>query len=82
MMDKQTRVCRFLQQQGTQYICKITNDAFHTPPAEKPSGVTNRQWEYYLADCVPYPNPNEDGHCPPEHILPPQCSFTMVRVED
>lgn len=78
MVKKQTGVCRFLKQVGSIFICEITDNAFQTPPAEKPRNISTEQWEYYLTECVPYPNADEEGHCPPRHTLPPSCGYQIV----
>lgn len=37
--------------------------------------------EYYLRECLNYPNPDDPAHCPPRHELLAGCGYRMVGVE-
>lgn len=37
--------------------------------------------EYYLRECLTYPNPQDRGSQPPQHKLPKKCGYKIVEVE-
>lgn len=37
--------------------------------------------EYYLRECLSYPNPQDRGHQPPRHKPPKKCGYKIVEVE-
>ena len=45
------------------------------------SGLSEQVQEYYLQECLNYPNPDDPAHCPPRHDLLEGCGYRMVGVE-
>lgn len=46
-----------------------------------PTGVPQEHLDYWLKECIPYPDPSNPAHTPPVHSLPEGCGFRMVRVD-
>ena len=40
--------------------------------------IPERDYQFWLTQCVPYPDPEDSAHCPPRHKLPERCSFTIL----
>lgn len=77
MLDE-TGVCKYLSLDGEIYICLITAGKFETPAAKEPE-IPQEDYDYWLAECQPYPDPNNEDHLSPNYELPTTCSFRMVK---
>lgn len=86
--------CRFLKKKGNKHICEITDRLFNDKISvnigaeliRNPSGkllqITQKQHDYWLNQCRPYPDSSDPGHCPPRHFLIVGCGFRLTKVED
>ena len=45
------------------------------------NGLSQQVREYYLRECIEYPDPNDPGHCPPRHHLPEKCGYRLIGGE-
>ncbi len=43
--------------------------------------IPKEDWEYFVNNCIDYPNPDDLGHREPEHSLSSNCSFNIEEVE-
>lgn len=43
-------------------------------------GLSENVKNYYLRECLPFPNPKDLGHCPPRFCLPEKCGYRIVEV--
>lgn len=41
-------------------------------------GLSKNVRNYYLRECLPFPNPQDLGHCPPKFHLLEKCGYGMV----
>ena len=41
------------------------------------NGLSEQVREYYLRECLNYPNPDDPAHCPPRHKLLEGCGYRM-----
>jgi len=68
--------CRFLQKASDdKYECSIKTGKISWEKLSE--NVKN----YYLTQCLPYPDPDDPAHCPPVHQLPKRCGFRIVEAE-
>lgn len=59
--------------------CKVRIEYEET--GKKLKGVPKEHFEYFLIDCLHYPNPRDRDYCPPRHTLPEQCTYRMVKED-
>jgi len=65
-------VCKFLIKiSDTEYECK-----FKIGEANNASEIERK---YYIEECLPFPNPDDIAHLPPNYNLPQKCGYKMVR---
>lgn len=69
--------CKYLSLDGELHICLITAGKFETPTAKEPE-IPEYDYDYWLAECQPYPDPKSDAHTPPIHELPKECGYRIV----
>ncbi len=70
--------CKYLDKQKGKWVCLITAGKFGDPLAEKPPDVPQADFDYWKAECQPYPNPLNEAHCPPYHTLYSKCGYALV----
>lgn len=71
--------CKYLVQDSGKYICEITaGKIFDSEDKTFTQLIPLEDIEYWKRECQPYPNPNDSGHCPPQHKLPINCTYKMV----
>ena len=71
-----TTGCIYLEEQPDgRYHCLIRSGEFDF------DGLSQQVREYYLRECLNYPNPDNPAHRPLRHELLPTCTFKMIRVE-
>lgn len=89
LMTNQTKdACKHLELRiDGLYYCKITDAVFGQDTAKR-AEINQEEYDFWKSQCLPYPNPDDDGHTPPEgpvsyvyHTLPEKCSFKFVKVE-
>ncbi|KXH76255.1 MAG: hypothetical protein AM326_03075 [Candidatus Thorarchaeota archaeon SMTZ-45] len=81
MVSKDTGLCRFLiEKPKGVFSCRITMDIFRKR-VKKPGSVTEKQYQYWLNECQPFPNPDDPAHCPPRYVLPKKCGYQMIEVK-
>lgn len=69
--------CMYLEEQDDDtYLCLIRSGAF------KFDELDEKVKNYYLKNCVDYPDPEDPTHVPPIFTLLPECGFVIMRVED
>lgn len=68
--------CIYLEEQPNEcYKCLIKSGEIDF------DGLSDNVKEYYLRECISYPNPQNRGHQPPHHRLPEKCGYRIVEVE-
>lgn len=80
MLNEDKTACKYLRIIDGIYICLMTSGLFNNTIALS-IDVPEDAMIYWKTQCRPYPNPEDYGHTPPNHILPSGCTFTMRRVE-
>lgn len=78
MLDPETGFCRYLAKKRGKWTCLITGGRFEDRPDTRPEDIPEAHWQYYLAECVPYPR--ADRTVAKGHPLPPDCGFTFEEV--
>lgn len=76
MLNDKEDGCKYLTFDGGTMTCTITEGKHDDPPAEKPDGVPQDDYDYYLAECKPYPEPQYH----PDKRLPTNCSLNFKEV--
>jgi hypothetical protein len=67
--------CRFIEQRGDRFYC-ILRERYDSG---QPLKVPKRYAEYFLTQCLPFPNEDEEDHKPPVYDFPAFCGFKWVR---
>jgi len=75
-MNPKRTACRYLEgQPGGKYACIVKRDRL------RPPDIPQWVYDYWLKECLPFPDPNRPAHVPPIYHLPKGCGFRMVRVD-
>lgn len=75
-MCGQRDYCRYLDKAGK---CKVR--AEYEATGQKPKWLPTKHFTYFLEECLLYPDPSREEHCPPIHDLVPGCTYSMVWEE-
>lgn len=73
MLNDKEDACKYLTFDQGMMTCTITGGRHDDPPELKPGGVPQEDYDYYLAECKPYPDPKYH----PEKKLPPNCTLEL-----
>ena len=62
------------------YDCEITGTKFEVPEnLEFIALIPVEDYAYWKEECQLYPNPTNEDHCPPYHILYSKCTFVISK---
>ena len=82
MVKSNKAECEYLAKRAGKFICLITDGIYNLETPTKPAQIPQEAYDYWLAECYPYPNPDDEAHTPPIYQLPNTCGFIMAVVPD
>jgi len=73
--DPRTTGCIYLEEQPNgRYNCLIKTGEVNF------DSLSENVKEYYLRECLSFPDPKKQEHCPPIYRLPEKCGYRIVEV--
>lgn len=78
-MSDESGYCRYATESAGIYSCVIAGNGFsENPPRKRPPGVSKKEYNWFLAECVPYPI--AETTIEKSHPLPEGCGFYFEEV--
>lgn len=80
MLNLTRKACKYLIKSGDIYNCEITAGKFANPEVLAIKELIPKEdFDYWLVECKPYPDPSKEEHTLPVHTLPSKCSYTLSK---
>lgn len=71
--------CKYLFEDEGKWLCEI-REAHDNNDEEFIKLISQIDYEYFLEECLNYPDPDSPAHTPPRHYLLEGCTFKLIRI--
>lgn len=69
--------CIYIHSSGDKKLCEI-REAYEKEDKDFLEMIPEKHLAFWLAECKPYPDPDEPAHRPPRHIPVEGCTYRVV----
>ncbi len=83
MMNLTKMQCKYLIKDNGIFVCEITAGKFEESKDISISPlIPQKDIDYWKQECQSYPDPDNEAHIPPIHVLPTKCSYIINKEVD